>query len=102
MAEVERAQHDQVVVAREAEISTRLDLGTAFVRPWAVADEIAETPQLVRLVGGDRGEDRVESVLVTVHVRDDGDPLAQGWDLSARRRGVAPLRSAPLAPERAR
>ena len=73
LLDVDRAGHDEVVVAGEAEVAHRLDERATVVRPGAVADRVAEAPDRVGAVALELGQDGLERTGVPVHVRDDGD-----------------------------
>ena len=73
LVEVDRPAHGEVMVPAETDLCTRLDDLAAFVRPRAVADDVAEAPDLVRRAGVDRREDRLERGEIRVHVGDDRD-----------------------------
>ena len=74
----------------------------ALVRLRAVADEVAEAPELVRLLGRHGLEHGLEGVPVTVDIGDDGDAVAQGRHDNPRGRGLVRRRSLALADEGAR
>jgi hypothetical protein len=63
-----RAEHDEVVVAREADVRTARDRAAALVGLRPVSDEVTEAPELIRLLLGDGREDGVERVPITVDV----------------------------------
>jgi len=70
--DVDHAGHDQVVVSRQADGRALVDDLHAPHGVGAVADDVAEAPDLVHLDGVDRLEHRLERLDVPVHVRDDG------------------------------
>jgi hypothetical protein len=63
-----RAEHDEVVVAREAHVRTSRDRAAALVGLRPVSDEVTEAPELVGLLVVDGREDGVERVPITVDV----------------------------------
>ena len=52
LAQLETAEHAEIVVPGEADLRARRELRRASVRLRPVADEIAETPDLVRSILG--------------------------------------------------
>ena len=67
------SDHRQVVVAGQADRAVVAASSHAGVGLGAVADEVAEAPQLVGVGGLDVGEHRLEGVAVAVDVGDDRD-----------------------------
>jgi len=90
LGEVDRAANGEVVVACETDVGPLGDRGAALVRPRPVADEIAETPELVRRLRLDCGENGLQRVQVRVDVGDDGDAHRQRRTLIRRGRGPSP------------
>jgi len=88
LGEVDRSAHREVVVAGEADVGPLGDRGATLVRPRPVTDDVTETPELVRRLRVDRGEDRVQRVQVRVDVGDDCDAHERPRRLI--RRGQAP------------
>jgi hypothetical protein len=62
LVEVEAPEHPEIVVADEAEPCPLADDLDDLVGARAVADQVAEAPELVRRVGVDRFEDSLEPV----------------------------------------
>ena len=62
------ARDDEVVVAGEADVAALTRQGHAVVRLGAVANEVAEAPDLLDVGVLDRPEDRFEGRPVAVHV----------------------------------
>src|SRR5213078_797921 len=87
LAQVDGPPHGEVVVPAQADRGPRLDRRAALVRVRPVADEVAEAPELVRRVGVDRRQYRLESGEIPVDVGDDGD--AHG-DNATNWRGAQP------------
>ena len=86
--EVEPPEDGEVVVSYQADVRPLGHDGAAAVRARAVADEVAQAPDLVGRVPVDRLEHRLEGMEVPVDVRDDGDAhsrrtLAKGLALAA-------------------
>jgi hypothetical protein len=75
--ERDRAGHHQVVIARQRQVGTRADEIGALIGLGAIADQIAEAPQLVDSLGVDGREHRLEGSQIRVHVRDDCDSHRQ-------------------------
>ncbi len=69
--EVQVAQHRQIVVSHQAHVGPLGDEAAARVRARAIPYEVPEAPELVRLLVGDRLEDGLEGMQVSVDVRDD-------------------------------
>ena len=69
----DRAGDGQVVVAGEADGGVLAHQRAAVVGVGAVADDVAQAPQLAGAGGRDVGEHRLEGVPVAVDVGDDGD-----------------------------
>ena len=86
LLEIDRAAHGEVVIAAEAEVGPLGDERAALVRARSVADEIAETPELVRRLRVDRREDGLQRVQVRVDVGDDRDAHRQRRTLVRRER----------------
>ena len=101
LLQVDLAEHPEIVVPRQADRRTPLDRRAARIRPRPVTDEVAQAPELVRLLQLQVLEHGLERVPVTVDVRDDGDALRQGDNLSGPRRGLARGCVAPEPDERA-
>ena len=70
--DVERAEHRQVVVADQADLAALADQRRAGVGIGAVADQVAEAPDLLDAGRLDRREDGLEGGQVGVDVADDG------------------------------
>src|SRR3954454_25343674 len=87
LLERERAGDGQVVVAGEQHVAAAERELDAQIRLRAVADEVAEAPDLVDPGGVDGVEDRLEGLAVAVDVRDHRDvhECAAWW----RTRGLA-------------
>ena len=88
LLEVDRPAHREVVVAGEADVGPLRDRGAALVRPRPVADEVAETPELVRRLRVDRRQDRVQRVQVRVDVGDDRDAHGRTANANPARTGT--------------
>ncbi len=86
LLQIDRAPYGQVVVPRETDVGPLRDQGATLVRPGPVADEVAETPELVRRLRLDRREDRLQRVQVRVDVGDDCDAHRQRRTLTRRER----------------
>jgi STE24 endopeptidase len=71
--EVEPTEDGEVVVSYQADVRPLGHEGAAAVRARAVADEVAEAPDLVGRVPADRLQYRLERMEVSVDVRDDRD-----------------------------
>ncbi len=69
----DRAGDAEIVVAGQADRTMLLRQRHAGVRIGAVADEVAEAPQLLAVGLGDRIEHGLERVAVAVNVGDNGD-----------------------------
>ena len=93
--DVEVAEHRQVVVAGEADGAALLDQVGAGVGLGAVADDVAEAPDLLDAGRVDRREDGLERGLVGVNIADDGGTQAASVP-------VPSLRSIRLARDRHR
>ena len=87
--EVEAAERREVVVSYQAHVRPLGHEGAAAVRARAVADEVAQAPDLVGRVPVDRREHRFEGLEVSVDVRDDGD--AHGRRTLAKALGLVAL-----------
>ena len=70
--DVEPAEHRQVVVADQAEVAALADQLRAGVGLGAVADDVAEAPELLDAGFVDRRENGLEGGLVGVDVAEDG------------------------------
>ena len=86
--EVEAAEGGEVVVSYQAHVRPLRHEGAAAVRARAVADEVAQAPELVGRVPVDRLEHRLEGMEVPVDVGDNGGAhgrrtLAKGLALVA-------------------
>src|SRR2546430_1516342 len=79
---------DEIVVPDQAELCALAYKVATLVRTRPVAHGIAEAPDGIDVLAVDRGEDGVERVPVSVHVRDDGDSHRSRRDHSRRRRGL--------------
>ena len=73
LVEIDSPAHAQVVVAGQADRRVGGDQGHTRVGVGAVADQIAQAPDLLALARGDLLEHRLERVLVAVDVRDHRD-----------------------------
>jgi len=62
LVEVDRAADREIVVPGEADGGPLFDDGTALVRTRPVPHDVPEAPELVRRVGVDRLENRLERV----------------------------------------
>jgi hypothetical protein len=72
--DVQSAEHDEVVVADQADVAAVAGQRHALVGVGAVADEIAEAPDRVHSHPVDVGDHGLERGQVRVRVRDEGDP----------------------------
>ena len=77
------SEHDQIVVPGQAQRRPFAHERRALVRPRPVADDVAETPELVEPAGVDLREHGLERMQVRVDVREDRNPhgglVLAGW-----------------------
>ena len=69
--EVDLAEDAEIVVSDQADVGALGDEAAARVRARAVPYEVPEAPELVRPLAGDRVEDGLEGMQVSMDVRDD-------------------------------
>ena len=82
------AEHREVVVADQADVAALADQVGAGVGLGAVADDVAEAPDLVDAGVVDRREDGLEGGQVGVDVADDGYAQAASVPWSAGLRSI--------------
>lgn len=68
LRQIQLARDAEIVIAGEHDRRTLADALTAFVRARAIAHNVPEAPDLVRLLGEDVVEHRVECVKIGVDV----------------------------------
>jgi STE24 endopeptidase len=73
VVEVEPTEDAEVVVSYQADIGAFRDERAAAIRTRSVAHQIAEAPDGVGRVVGDRIQDSIQRMQISVNVRDDGD-----------------------------
>jgi STE24 endopeptidase len=71
--EVEPTEYAEVVVSYQADIGAFCHERAAAIRAGPVAHQIAEAPDGVGRVVGDRIQDSIQRMQISVNVRDDGD-----------------------------
>src|SRR5579871_1946812 len=73
LAQLERADDGEIVVPGEGDRGALTHEVAALVRARSVADDVAETPDLVDRLAVDVGEHRLKCVKIGMDVRDDRD-----------------------------
>src|SRR4051794_15098467 len=78
VGDVDAAGDDQIVVARQADRAVLAGELDAFLRLGAVADEVAQAPDLLHALALGVLEDGLEGRKVPVDIRDERDPARHG------------------------
>jgi STE24 endopeptidase len=73
VVEIQSTEHAEVVVSYQADVGVLGDEPAAAVRPGPVADEVAQAPDGVGSVRGNRFEHSIERMQIPVNVREDGN-----------------------------